>query len=749
MATTWRPGVRATDSGTPPPLPVLPQFPGMRGYTQLRTAIRDLGFRHAAELLREPGRQRAASGVFGTLPKAETDDGFRVLDGLWFPGRGGFWQRVDVPFVQRARDAWQTSADPRALTAAAVTDTLETLARDDPMGLRRVVLWELCCLLKDGATKGSGPNGGRTEQGSSRKGGAKQGAATTADDVAALGVHRSEARLLAAAVDAVFPADGKPRRAAEEFNDVWPSLRLRRAEHVADLLPAAPDDHVLAARLGGLRARSAKVRFLAYAARRSQECGDPRAASAAWLRALRQATDAPELRAGLLRAATALADAPSTPAEAAVTVTKDDRRVGLTWRTAHAPRTHPAPVTYTVLLFPDGAPERATKVAEVTQVDPHAQELTVHHPDAPVGRALRYAVLPLRGDRVAGVPRVTAPVVIAPDVKDLTAAPVPGGIRLRWRPHRAAVEVEVRRHGPADTGPPHGPTVVPCAGDGAVDSAAAVGTYTYEVRCGYPAPGGRRAWSDGVRVTARVEEWPTPVEKLTAERVGEAGDRVLLRWKPARRGRSTLLPWPEGPVAAGTDVSERFARVATGLAAGGDAPDLRPEAPHPRWWDAPAQQLEVPPVPPAGRLRMTAVSVLGDRAVAGASVVVEHPDAVRDLTVRRVSADRARVRFSWPEPAVLVLVSWHDATRGVAHRVARSRHRAEGGAVELAVPETACTVSVTPLPRPDAVAVPTPPAHTELPALPPPPPPPPVAPPPPSWWDRWRRWLPRRPRATP
>ncbi|MER7348526.1 hypothetical protein ABT390_24335 [Streptomyces aurantiacus] len=721
MATTWRPGVRATGSGTPPPLPVLPQFPGMRGYTQLRRAIRDLGFRHAAELLREPGRQRAAGGVFGTLPKAETDDGFRVLDGLWFPGRGGLWQRVDVPFVRRARDAWQASADPRALTAAAVTDILETLTRDDPMGPRRVVLWELCCLLKDGAVAGT---------------------PTTADDVAALGVHRSEARLLAAAVDAVFPADGAPRRAAEEINDVWPGLRLRRAEHVAELLPAAPDDHALAALLRALRARSAKVRFLAYAARRSQEDGDPRAASGAWLRALRQATDAPELRTGLLRAATALADAPSSTEKAGAWVRTQDRGVGVSWRTPHVPGTHPAaPVTYAVLRFDDDAPQAATEIAKVDVVGPEARLLEAHDPAAPLGRALRYAVLPLRGERVAGVPRVTAPVLIAPDVTELTARPVPGGLRLRWRPHPAATEVRVLRYGKPDVGAAHGPDHVLGGPDGAVDPALDPGSYTYEVSCGYPGPGGGVAWSPGVRVSARAERWPTPVEKLTAERVGEAGDRLLLRWHPPRRGRSTLLPWPEGPVAPGTDVSERFARIAAGLAAGGDAPDLRAEAPRLRWREEPAQHLELP-VPPAGRMRMTAVSVLGERAVAGASVVVERPDSVRNLTVRRLSADRALVRFAWPEPTVLVLVSWHDATRGVAHRVARTRHLASGGAVELAVPETACTVSVTPLSRPDAVAVPAPTAHAELPALPPPPP----APPP--WWHRWRRWLrPGRPRA--
>ncbi|MFD0412684.1 hypothetical protein [Streptomyces sp. NPDC127108] len=781
MATTWRPGVRGTE-GTPP-LPVLPQFPGMRGYRQLRTNIRDLGFRHAAELLREPGRQRAAGGVFGTLPMAETDDGFRVLDGLWFPGRGGLWQRVDVPFVRRAREAWQVSADPRALTAAAVTDVLETLARDNPMGLRHIVLWELCCLLKDGAD-GKGGDGEGDRQGG-RGGGAY--AATTADDVAALGVHRSEARLLAAAVDAAFPPAGEARRAAEEFNDVWPDPRLRRAEAVAARLPTAPDDHVLAALLASLRARSAQVARLTRDAHRARERGDARACAVAWLGALRRATDAPELRAGLLRAATALADAPPadptpatgtptdatpatrTPAEATLSLgtltfgtptsgtptsatpslesvtatTSNSRRTTLTWRTARAPGTLPAPVTYTVLRFPDGAPESATEIGRITDVDAGTRELTAEDPSPPLGRTLRYAVLPVQGDRVAGVPRVTAPVLVAPDVECLLTKPVPGGVQVQWQPHRAAVDIEVLRYDVPDVGAARGPTVVPCGRRGLVDDALPPGIYTYQVSCGYPGPDGTVVRSPGVHVMARAEEWPTPVEVLTAEL---AGDRVRLAWRAPRRGWSTLVPWPGGPVEPGTDVSERFARMTADAAPGGDAPDLSgPRATEPRLREEDGRDLllEVNP-PSAGRLRMTAVSVLGDRAVAGSSVVVESPAPVKDLTVVRLARGRANAWFTWPEPAVLVQVGWHDGTRGDSRRVPRTTHKKARGAVALTVPETACTITVTPLPRPDAVAVPAPPAHADLPAahL----PPPPAEPPP--WRRWWRRWLRTRARQS-
>ncbi|WJV45519.1 hypothetical protein [Streptomyces flavofungini] len=756
MATNWRPGVRGTD-GTPPPLPVLPQFPGMRGYRQLRSGLRDLGFRHAAELLREPGRQQAAGGVFNTLPTAQTDDGFRVLDGLWFPGRGGLWQRVDVPFVRRAREAWQMSADPRALTAAAVTDVLETLARDHPMGLRRIVLWELCCLLKDGGGNGKGGRPG-TRGGDAATAGAGAGSATatTADDVAALGVHRSEARLLAAAVDAAFPADGAARRAAEEINDVWPGTRLRRAEHLADLLPAAPDDHVLAALLGAVRTRSTKVRLLAYAARRAHDSGDARAAATTWLGALRQATDAPELRAGLLRTATALADAPSAPEESAVRAWPQDRGIGLSWRAPHVPGTRPAdPVTYAVLRFDDDAPETTSEVARVEVAAPEARLLTAHDTAAPLGRALRYAVLPLRGDRVAGVPRVSAPVLVAPDVTQLMTKPVPGGVQVHWRPHPAAVDIEVLRYDLPDVGAGSGPTVLSCGRRGLVDDALPPGIYTYRVSCGYPGPGGTVARSPGVHVMARVEAWPTPVRELTAEL---AGDRVRLAWRAPRRGRSTLVPWPDGPIAPGTDISERFARMSAPSTPGGatpahatsahagsasDLPDPWAAEPRTGGGDGRDLLLEVDP-PVAGRLRMTAVSVLGDRAVAGPSVVIESPAPIKDLTVVRLGRGRANAVFTWPEPAVLVRVGWQDGTRGDSRRVPRSTHQKASGAVELAVPESACTVTVTPLTRPDAVAVPAPPAYADLPAAHLPPPPPEPAP----WRRWWRRWLRTRARQS-
>ncbi|WP_409238222.1 hypothetical protein [Streptomyces sp. PA5.6] len=700
-----RPGEHPKASGGRPPLPALPRCPGLRGYRQLHDDVRALRFRHAADALRAPEPAPAHDAVFGTLPKVTTDDGFRVLDGLWFPGRGGIWHRVDLAYVRRARGRWLSSSDPRADSAAAVVDTLETLVRDDAQGLRRLVLWEVCCLLRDG-----GERPGES-------------------DAVALGVHRSEAGLLASAVAAGFPATGPARHAAETLNDVWPGVRLREAERLAARLPRAseyadgPDDHRLAALVDGIRARSAEVGRLTADGSAAESTGALRTAAGAWLGALRLARDDPAAQTGLLRVAALLADESrdaDTRADSAVTAVPDDRAVRLSW-CAPARRSD---VTYRVLRFPDGAPELAVETAAAEPCPASVD------PDAPVGRPVRFAVVPMnrgRGrDRVAGVPRVTAPVLLTPVVTELRCTVVPGGLRLRWRPDPAAAEVRVTRSGTgADTGGWGESSLVrvPCEHDGVLDVPLAPGTYTYEVRCGYRDPDGDLVWSRGVTVTARAEQWPSPVEELSVRRHAD-GERVTIAWRPPALGDGLLLPWTAAPVAPGTDVSDVVGGVdripATAVGAESRA-ELTPE--------------------PERRMRVTAVSVLGGRAVSGPSVVIEHPAAIRELRVRRVAADRAELRFDWPEPAVLVRAAWTDGRHGGERRIARSAHRA-GHSVDLPVSAEECVVTVTPLPRPDAVSIDPSPARATLPAAPPPPPPP--APPPPTrwgtWWRRWRTW---------
>jgi hypothetical protein len=112
-----------------------------------------------------------------------------------------------------------------------------------------------------------------------------------------------------------------------------------------------------------------------------------------------------------------------------------------------------------------------------------------------------------------------------------------------------------------------------------------------------------------------------------------------------------------------------------------------------------------------------------------------------------VGTDRAEIRFRWPEPAVLVLLEWQQADAGHRERrLARSRHLA-AGLTTIPVTGEECRVTVTPLPRPDAVVVAAEPARTVLPALPPDPWGGHGVPGPQSgalswtWaWARWRSW---------
>ncbi|MFI6080033.1 hypothetical protein ACIBBB_03395 [Streptomyces sp. NPDC051217] len=784
----WRPGARAegTNGGTDGrrlPLPVLPQFPGMRGFADLDSVIGRLGFRHAADLLRGPAVE-AGTSPFATLPKATTDDGFRILDGLWFPARGRAWTRVDLRHIRETAERWRTSTDPRAGTAAALMDTMETVVRDDPMGPRRIVLWQVCRELKDRA---GGP---------------------TAEAAEALGVHSTDAAALASAVAAGFPGKGPAREAAESINEVWPGARLREALRIADLLPAHPTDHVLANFRTRLNDRAAAVDRLMAEARRLGTLGELRAAAVSWLAAVRRAADDEQAMAGLLGAATLLADERHSPdarepVDSALRVTVERRAVTLRWTAARLPRdtdrlgpvfrirpvqgapaaaaadvpvgavdreaeeggmaeprrptttegAPPArserhalggPVSYRVFRFVDGAPEQTV---EVPYTD---SSLSVLDLDAPIGRRVRYAVLPLRRGQLAGVPRITAAVLLVPDVEEVRAVPVPDGVRLEWRAHPAAtgfraVRSMPRRAGQAEPsgqptdGVPVDGLMVPAGRKGVVDRPLRPGTYLYEISCGYPAvpdlpgPGGELVWSPGLRVAATAVDWPSPVEDVTVQRLEDG--TVTIDWRPPARGNGRLVEWPGLPTATGDDVSGTPAA----LSAPGEGPvSVVPEV--------------------RSRVRMTPVSVLGDRAVAGSSVLVERPGAVEDLTARRTLPGTAELRFRWPEPAVLVLVVWEQEGRRQEMRVARSRYLADQR-VEIPLNGRPCRVEVSAVPRPDAVSIPAVPATTSLPHLPEPPPQPPRssrglallsfpwtpwssggAPRGRPWW---RRWLPR------
>ncbi|ONK14436.1 hypothetical protein STBA_52210 [Streptomyces sp. MP131-18] len=653
-AGAWRPGRRADADGPPPPW--LPLFPAVPRYGELCRHLADGGFRHAADTLLPPG------GGSAYRPKGLAGDdtagpGLRVLDGLWLPPeRGHDLRRADAAECRRAAERWEASGDPRAGAARHVLDRLAEAADDDPMALRRLVLYQLACLLTDG-----GP---------------------TEDAAVALGVDPAEAAVLAAAVAAGFPAAGRMRKAAEDLDDAWRAHRLHRARQLAQELPPDAADPGLARLRADIEARLADVARELTDAGRHGEAGLHRAAATACLRAVRLAVDDEGARAALLAAAVAGGDSGATSRVAAAVESGTAR---LTW---------PAPgrsVRFQVLRWAETeGPGTAVEVAASAAGGAGHEAWDA---DPPTGRTLRYAVVPWQDGRIAGTARATAPLRVTPDVTGARAEVVPDGLRLRWRAHPAAAEVcVVRTAGPGtDAGTP-----VPCGPDGLTDRPLPPGPHSYLLRCAYPGEDGETVWSAGERVTGVAEEWPAPVPGDIALAAAADG-RVTLGWQAPERGESRLVQWRERMPEPGDDVSAAL----PGLSA------LQGEGRE--------RTVTVLP-PPRAALRLTAVSVLGPRAVAGPSVLLETLGAVRDLSARRRGPGSAEIAFTWPEPAVLVLVTWEGGGRREERRVPRSLHRA--GPVQLPVGRAAYTITAVPLARPDATHATSEPAVTRLPALP-------------------------------
>ncbi|MBM9510676.1 hypothetical protein [Actinacidiphila acididurans] len=648
-------------------LPVTPGLPGFAGFTDRLTALR---FRHAVDPLLHipvppppPGR---------TAVSAPPPAGFRVLDGLWLPGRGDNWDRVGSAYLNECRRRWEASGDPRADAVRALLARLRRRMRDNPMLLRHLVLYQLGCLLTDAS---GGP---------------------TAEAAQNLGVHPSEAAALASAASG-FPPPGPARDAGEEFPEALRTGRLHRARNLAALLPARPADPVLTALLDDLRDRASAADSLRATALRRQTAGQLATATQAWLGAARIAVDDPRARAGLLGVAALTADRaghagePPTGSDRSDTgsalrleVQLEEGSVVVRWRPLPASARHRGTVRYTVVRFPDGAPEQAVEIATADTVDP------VRDTDVPTGTPLRYAVLPRFGERIAAAPAASRAVLSAPEVGNLRWRAVPDGVALNWREHPHAIRTQVWR----DTEPP-----VPGGSGGWTGRPLPAGEFWFRVSAGYRAPDGEVVWSAGRTIRARAEQWPSPVPEVSVAAVHGDG-RVDITWSPPDRGTEHLVPWRSWPVESGEDVTPLLPALIGGADESRDVRDrlvtLRPAA--------------------GTATRMTAVSVMDGRAVAGPSVLIEAPAPVTDLRVDRTGVAGAKVRFRWPEPAVLALIRWQQGGRTAELRVARSRMGADG--VEIPLTRQAAVVTVGALPRPDVVVIPADVARLELPAEP-------------------------------
>ncbi|MFD0269070.1 hypothetical protein ACFVGY_21235 [Streptomyces sp. NPDC127106] len=264
----------------------------------------------------------------------------------------------------------------------------------------------------------------------------------------------------------------------------------------------------------------------------------------------------------------------------------------------------------------------------------------------------------------------------------------PGGHALQDAGHRtASVGADAFGTGNAGTAGAS-PVADPPAGDGArpgadagagregvrVDSVAP-GPYAVRVRARYAGPRGE-VLSLGTEGEVSVHAWPEPVRSLAAR--ARDGGGLQLSWTGAEGADVRIVQWRGDAPAEGAE-----------LAAAGLPPALP-------WVDA-AGAAD----PPPGTLAtVTAVAVLGERALAGPSTAVEAPRPVAGLTAHRTAAGRARIAFDWPEDAGRVVVAAAPGAgsgESTEHPVVRAVFLREG--LELPVGPDAVRITAYAAPR--------------------------------------------------
>ncbi|MFJ7328063.1 hypothetical protein ACIQVN_17770 [Streptomyces cyaneofuscatus] len=577
----------------------------------------------------------------------------RVLDGVFAEGGARRWQHMGA---DRLRQVGAT----RGGAYGPLLAQLEAVQLRDPAALRRILLYQLVELLQ-AHPQGSDP-----------------GAAV------ALGVCPQEAGPLVRVAAAHLRLDKEQRRAVEELADAWADGKVRRAAGLAALLPAGGGgDALLRRRLAEIAERVKEADDALDAAREAERAGDARAAEDRTLRAARLASDCPRALLGLVRLHRA---GQGDPAEAREVLT-----------------VLPAPETVTVALSPmppaadavngtrvlrlTRVPGGPTGIAEITDASPAGGRVD-HSP--PFGHEVRYAALPLRDGRIDGPPVVSDVLLVAPDVSGLRSTTGRGRIEATWTEPSGALGVRVQLVGPG--GPVDGADVR----TGALTATGlGVGPYVLRIHCRYRSPDGAVIESAGAEHPVSVDPWPTPVDRLDAT---AAHGSVRFSWSGGDDADVRLVAWPAGPPEPGAELTDDPARP----------------WPAPLPWAAGECGSLVPP--PGSVTRVSALAVLGPRAVAGPGLVVECPPAVAGARVERVGGGRARVTFDWPAEAGEVAATVEQDGASTVHRVvARSTYVREGLYVDVAPSAFSLTLSAVPR-TPDAVVVPPPGGAVRVPA---------------------------------
>lgn len=624
--------------GLPQALPDMPVSPLVPAYDDLRERQTALGLRHAADGLFPPGQRPAVR--------------FLVLDGLRVPGRGGRPRHVDRDRLAEIRAASTGPAEWDALLTR-----YDAVLAEDPMGLRRIVLYELLRLLRDD------PQGPRPEA------------------AVALGVDPAEATALAFAARYAPRLEPAARTAAETLPDAWRERRVRQARALARRLPTPLGDQRLARLVARVEARARHVDDLLKEADALKRAGDAPAAARRYLRAARAAEDDPHALRGLIL---------TCRPDGGLVAEPGPDGVRLSWR--------PDARAWRVLRYVAG--QAPVTLGEATGTSAFTDTA------APLGERVRHAVLPLDGGRIAGLPLVSPDVLVAPEVEDVRASDARARVDAAWRTPPGAHRVTVVRTGPR---PETTATEIAASPQGFRDDGLAPGTYEYRIACVYRTAAGREVRSPGLRLRRTVHPWPDAVTALTV-RPGDTPGTLTVGWTGGDRGDVRLLEWPGPPPPAGEDLPTTADRLppplpwpatgpgtdtGTGTGTGTGSAELRP--------------------PRGTTARLTAVTVLGERAAAGPSVRVDVPEAVEALTVRRVGPGRARLTFDWPGTADRVLVRWWQDGRADERRIGRSTYFREG--LHIDVTGSAARFRAEPLAVTDAdVLLPPPPAEAEIPA---------------------------------
>lgn len=456
---------------------MLPRFPNLAGFEQLDTLLDAHGHTHLLDLI---------------APHART---VRVLDGVWVPGEGLAWKRVDAAFLR----AWNGPEH-----GAPIVDALCAALDADPLAVRRVVLYQVARDLYR-----------------------YRGRAVLLARAAHLRIHPDEIPYVVAAALAAGPEPD--RAAAESIASVWRAGSLARARESADRLDAERNvenagDHVLAGLCRTIRLAGRTRDRLARMAVHCEANGHTDHAITVWTRLWERWADAPA-RAALTTYA---------PAGPVVNARFLDDRVVLDWSPVHG-HGH-GRIDYTIArVVDDLPPDRRPEPEPLATVTDTAFE--DHAP--PPGRRVRYLVA-TRREGIEGPWATTATIATTPDVATLTLEATRGGIEGSWPapPDRTIVRV-TRRPDRAPTHPGDGHDVEPHPdGLGFTDSPLPDGsTWHYHVVLGIRCPDGAFAYSAGRAAHALVHPWPDPVQDPHA-RAGDAEGTVEVVWTEPRHGHA-------------------------------------------------------------------------------------------------------------------------------------------------------------------------------------------------------------------